>query len=245
MWFNKINRPIIGLAPMFGYSNKNLRLKARQAGADVVFTEMTAVEAIIRDVEKAWQMCSFDSRERPVIIQVFGSNPLSVSKAIKIIDKKLHPDGIDINFGCPVQKAAKQGFGSVLLNDTKLSYLIIKSASSATKLPISIKMRLPSKKPSDSIDFIKMAKKAGAKVITVHGRTQTQKYGGHADWNLLHKIKKSFKDLPILGSGDINSLKDLQDKIGNLDGALIGRAAKKDYLIFKELILIKQANQQK
>jgi tRNA-dihydrouridine synthase B len=239
MWFEKIEKPIIALAPMFGYSNKSFRLKCRQAGADAVFTEMVATEAIIRDVEKAWQMCDFDDQERPVIIQIFGNNPKAISRAVRVISNNLHPDGIDINFGCPVQKAAKQGFGSILLNDLKLSSKIIKGAVTETDSPISIKMRLPSKKISDTINFIEMARDSGASLISIHGRTQTQKYSGHSDWEIIHKVKENFKRLPILGNGDIESLQDLRYKIGNLDGVLVGRAAKRDYRIFKELSLIK------
>ena len=235
MWFEKIKKPIIGLAPMFGYSNRELRLKSRQAGADVVFTEMVAAEAIIRNVDKAWEMCEFDKKERPVVIQIFGNKPNSIAKAVKMVDKKLSPDGIDINFGCPVQKASKQGFGSVLLNNPALAFKIVKSAVEATSIPISVKMRLPSKVVADTISFIKTISSAGARVVSIHARTQTQKYGGHADWELLHKIKKHFPDLVILGNGDIESLQNLRDKLGNLDGVLVGRAAKRDFNIFEEL----------
>lgn len=226
---------------MFGYSDKTLRLKARSAGADVVYTEMVAAEAIIRDVKKAWEMCEFDEKERPVVIQIFGNNSASIAKAVKIIDKKFHPDGIDINFGCPVQKASKQGFGSVLLNDPAQSAKIIKAAVSATKIPISIKMRLLSKVVSNTVNFISIVEKVGVKLVCIHARTQTQKYGGHADWELLHKIKAHFPDLIILGNGDIESLQDLKDKLGNLDGVLVGRAAKRNYGIFRELSKIKRS----
>lgn len=240
MWFEKIKKPIIGLAPMFGYSNCDLRLKSRQAGADVVFTEMVAAEAIIRDVDKAWEMCKFDEEERPVVVQIFGNDPDSIAKAVKMIDKKLSPDGIDINFGCPVQKASKQGFGSVLLNDPELSGRIVKSAVQTTDIPISIKMRLPSKIVEDTVDFVGAIATAGAKLVTIHARTQTQKYGGHADWELLHKVKKRFPNLPILGNGDIETIQNIRDKLGNLDGVLVGRAAKRDFKIFSELKRIKE-----
>ena len=239
MWFRKIKKPIIALAPMFGYSNKSFRLKCRRAGADAVFTEMVAAEAIIRNIEKAWQMCEFDERERPVIIQIFSNNPSAAAQASRAISSELHPDGIDINFGCPVQKAAKQGFGSILLNNLDLSSSIIKAVVSETDLPVSVKMRLPTKKISDTVSFVEMAREAGVSLISIHGRTQTQKYGKHSDWELIHKVKEKFKHLPILGNGDIESLQDLKDKIGNLDGALIGRAAKRDYHIFEKLSLIK------
>lgn len=240
MWFEKIKKPIIGLAPMFGYSNPDLRLKSRQAGADVVFTEMVAAEAIIRDVDKAWEMLWFDEKERPVVVQIFGNNPVTIAKAIKMIDKKISPDGIDINFGCPVQKASKQGFGSILLNNPELSLRIVKSAVQATNIPISVKMRLPSKIVKDIVYFVQTVKDAGARLVTIHARTQTQKYGGHADWELLHKVKKSFPDLMILGNGDIETTQDIKDKLGNLDGVLVGRAAKRDFKIFSELKRVKE-----
>jgi len=242
MWFDNIKKPIIGLAPMLGYSGKLLRLKSRQAGADVVYTEMIAAEAIIRNVKKAWKMCEFDEKERPIIIQIFGNNPVSIAKAVKIIDGNFRPDGIDINLGCPVQKAAKQKFGSILLNDPGHTAKITKAAADASLIPISVKMRLPSRVVSDTINLVNIIKKAGAKLISIHARTQTQKYGGQADWKLLHKIKTSFPDLNILGNGDIESLQDLKSELGNLDGVLIGRAAKRDYKIFQELSKFK--NQQ-
>ena len=239
-WFDKISKPIVGLAPMHGYTFSSFRLKCRQAGADVVYSEMVASEAIVRHVPKAFEMLRFEEGERPVVLQIFGSNPKTMAQAAKIVEKEFKPDGIDINFGCPVQKAAKQGFGSFQLKDPDRAAEIVAAVSGATKLPVSVKMRLPSWKIEETIDFIEKIKKAGAKLVTIHGRTMTQKYRGHADWNMLHKIKKHFPDFIILGSGDIDSLQTLKDSLGNLDGALVGRAAKRDPEIFKGLTKVKK-----
>lgn len=239
-WFEKIKKPIIGLAPMHGYTFSSFRKQCRERGADVVYSEMVASEAIIRNVPQAMEMLRFNETERPVVLQIFGSKPDVMAKAAKIVEKEFGPDGIDINFGCPVQKAAKQGFGSFQLKDSKGAIEIVRAVAGAVSLPVSVKMRLVSYVADENADFIKSAHIAGAKLFVIHGRTMTQKYGGHADWNLLHKIKESCGDIPILGSGDIVSLQTLEENLGNLDGALIGRAAKRDPKIFEELKKIKQ-----
>jgi len=238
-WFENIKPPIIGLAPMHGFTNSDFRLRCRQSGADVVYSEMVAAEAIIRDVPQAFEMMKFDERERPLVIQIFGSNPKTMAQAAKIVEKKIAPDGIDINYGCPVQKAAKQGFGACQLFNPNTAAEIVKIVVENVKIPISVKIRLPSKKPRDTVDFIGLMLNSGARLVSIHARTATQKYGGHADWELLHKVKEHFGNKFILGSGDICSLQDLKDKLGNLDGALIGRAAKKDPKVFTDLQKIK------
>jgi len=234
-WFEKIQRPIIGLAPMHGFTNSELRLRCRKAGADVVYSEMIASEAIIRRIPKAFEMIGFEEGERPIVIQIFGTSPETMAEAAKLVEKEFKPDGIDINFGCPVQKAAKQGFGSHQLRDPDGASKIVQAVSYAVKIPVSVKMRLPSKIVADTVSFVELMFKSGAALVTIHGRTMTQKYGGHADWELLNKVKKHFPDKMIIGCGDICSLQDLKDKLGNLDGVLVGRAAKRDPNIFKEL----------
>ena len=234
-WYESIEKPIIGLSPMLGYSNSSLRQKSIEYGADVVYTEMIPVEAIIRRIPKSFEMMKFSKHERPIVVQIFSSNPSSTAKAVKLIEKEIKPDGIDLNFGCPVQKASKQGFGSILLSDPKKSEQIIKSAIGSSSIPITIKMRLPSTDLKENISFIRMIENTGIELICIHARTATQKYKGSADWKMLHNIKSEFSDLIILGNGDIKSGHDLIEKIGNLDGALIGRQAKINPKIFLEL----------
>lgn len=239
-WFEKIKHPIIGLAPMHGFTNSEFRLACRKNGADVVYSEMVASEGIIRRAPKVMEMLKICEEERPVVIQIFGNNPKSMAQAAKIIKEEIKPDGIDINFGCPVQKAGKQGFGAIQLNEPEKAVEIVMAVSSALKeIPLSVKIRFPSRNVDDTINFVKMIKKAGAKLVCIHGRTLTQKYGGKADWAHIHEVKDYFPAFPILGSGDIRTLDDLRDKIGNLDGVLVGRAAKIRPTIFNELKEIK------
>lgn len=241
-WFNKVPKPIIGLAPMHAVSKSPLRLLCRKAGADVVYSEMVAAEAIIRRIPQAWQMMHFEPEERPIIIQIFGDNPQTMAEAAKIIEQEFIPDGIDINFGCPVQKAAKQGFGSIQLSDPEKAAEIVGAIKLVVKkIPISAKIRLVSKNIQDSLNFINKIKEAGIDMIAVHGRTPTQKYHGQADWKAIQLIKTNFPDLVVLGSGDIDSLETLREKIDGLEGVLIGRAAKRNPEIFIELSAIKES----
>ncbi len=235
-WFKKIPKPIIGLAPMHGFTKSDFRLKCRGIGADVVYSEMIAAEAVVRRVPKAFEMIKFDEAERPIVIQIFGSNPSSIAKAASIIEKEFSPDGVDINFGCPVQKAAKQNFGAIQLSDPAIAAKIVKAISEVLNYtPLSAKMRLPDTDIKSAINFVSAIKNAGIKLIAVHGRTATQKYRGLADWRPIYEIKKQFPALYVLGNGDIKSKKDFETKLGNLDGILIGRAAKIHPEIFRDL----------
>lgn len=231
----EIKKPIIALAPMHSFTNSAFRLKCRQLGADLVYSEMIAAEGIIRRIPAVLEQLKFEEAERPIIIQIFGSNAGSMALAAQMIETEYAPDGIDINFGCPVQKAAKQGFGAVLLRDQKKAIEIIKAVKSVlVYTPLSIKIRL-NDNIEDTIDFIEKAQFAGVQMVAIHGRTLTQKYRGQADYDKLHEIKSHFPDLIILGSGDIKSKQDIDTKLGNLDGVLIGRAAKIRPEIFREL----------
>ncbi|PIT97238.1 tRNA dihydrouridine synthase DusB [Candidatus Berkelbacteria bacterium CG10_big_fil_rev_8_21_14_0_10_41_12] len=240
-WFEEIEKPILGLAPMHQVSKSPLRILCRRAGADAVFSEMIAGEAVIRRIPQAFEMAQFSKQERPIIIQIFGANPESMARAARIIEDEIKPDGIDINFGCPVQKAAKQGFGSCQLKDPEAAAEIVCSIKKALKnTPLSAKMRIPSKDIEETINFVKSIYDAGVKLVSIHARTPTQKYRGLADWKHVYAVKEKFPSLYILGNGDIKSLKDLKEKIGNLDGVLVGRAAKINPQIFIELKSIKR-----
>jgi len=196
---------------------------------------MVAAEGIIRRVPHCLEQLRFQEAERPIILQIFGSNPKSMAKAAQIIETEFKPDGLDINFGCPVQKAAKQGFGAVLLRDTKKAVEIIKAVKKVLKkTPLSIKIRL-NDDIEDTISFIKAAQKAGVEMVAIHGRSLTQKYRGSANYDVLHEIKNHFTDLMILGSGDIRTRDDIDNNLGNLDGLLVGRAAKIRPEVFQDL----------
>jgi len=221
---------------MHSVTNSAFRKKARQSGADLVYSEMIASEAIIRNVPKALKMASFGPKERPIVIQIFGSNAKNMARAARTIEQKFSPDGIDINFGCAAEKAVKQGFGAVQLKKPEAAIKIIKKVTSSLKgTPLSIKIRLVSKKVADTINFAKTAQSAGAAAIAIHGRTLNQKFKDKADWEIIYKVKKALPDLIVLGSGDIRSAEDIKSKIRNLDGVLVARAARNNPTVFKNL----------
>jgi tRNA-dihydrouridine synthase B len=239
-WFKDIEKPILALAPMHQVSRSGLRQQCRSFGADATFSEMVAAEAVIRHVPQTFEMMRFTERERPFIVQIFGNKPEIMAQAAKLIEKEINPDGIDINFGCPVQKAEKQGFGSCQLKDPVAAGKIVKAVSKVLEnIPLSVKIRIPSNDLEYSLGFVKAVYANGAKLISVHGRTPTQKYGGVADWNFAYEVKKKFPDLIVLGNGDIKTLDNLKEKLGNLDGAMIGRAAKIRPEVFVKLSSIK------
>lgn len=234
-WYESVEKPILALAPMHQVSRSDLRQLCHKYGADVTFSEMVAAEAVIRHVPQAFKMMQHSKEEGIFIVQIFGNNPETMAQAAKIIQEEIKPDGIDINLGCPVQKAAKQGFGSCQLNDPISVSEIIKAITLSVDLPISIKMRAPSKDIEETIDFVREIKEAGIYMVSVHGRTPTQKYGGVADWNHAYEIKKVFPELIVLGNGDIKTAEDFKNKIGNLDGVMIGRWAKVHPEIFFQI----------
>lgn len=239
-WFEKIKKPILGLAPMHQVSRASLRIACKATGADVTFSEMVASQAVIRKIPETFEMIKFSQTERPYVVQIFGNDPEIMAQAAELIEKQFAPDGIDINFGCPVQKAEKQGFGSCQLKDPKSAAKIVKAMKNALDhTPISAKIRVVSKETQDTVDFVQEIYDAGINLVSIHGRTPTQKYKGEADWTIAYEVKREFPDLFVLGNGDIKSLEDLKKKIGNLDGALIGRAAKVKPEIFRELVKIK------
>lgn len=234
-WIESVNRPILALAPMHQVSRADLRKLCHKNGADVTFSEMVAAEAVIRHVPQAFEIMKHSKEEGIFIVQIFGNNPQTMAQAAKIIQEEIKPDGIDINLGCPVQKAAKQGFGSCQLQNADSVKEILNMVTSAVSLPVSIKMRAPSKNTEETIEFVRKIKEAGIYMVSVHGRTPTQKYGGLADWNHAYEIKKTFPDLIVLGNGDIKTVEDFKNKIGNLDGVMIGRWAKVHPEIFFQI----------
>ena len=234
IWEN-LKKPIIGLAPMHSVTNSAFRLECKKFGAEIVYTEMVAAEAIIRNVSKALEMAQFSEDERPIIIQIFGNNPKSLARAAAILEKKFKPNGIDLNFGCPVQKAQKQGFGAIQLNNPEKAVLICRSVKKVLKnTPLSLKMRLVSENLEENLNFIKKIEPF-INALAIHGRTLSQLYKGEVNWGLIYQIKENFPKLIILGNGNIKNSSDFVEKIKNLDGVLIGRGAKLNQQIFKEI----------
>jgi nifR3 family TIM-barrel protein len=227
-WFAHKNLKV--LAPMADLTDQPFSQICRQvAGKDfVIFREMISAEAIVRGNEKTLKMCKFKNNERPIILQIFGAKPDIIAQAAQILTDKFHPDGIDINMGCPVPKIAGKGkAGAELLRDTKRAVSIIDALKQANlALPLSVKTRLGWTDKTDILEFAKQLETAGVDLLTVHGRTKQQGYTGVADWETIGQVKKNIK-IPLIANGDIKSLDDIKNclQITGADGVMIGRAA--------------------
>ncbi len=224
----------IVLAPMDDITDMAFRLICKKLGADIVYTEFTSIEAIIRKIKRSIKRIHISEEERPIGIQLFGSSPTSMQEAIKITEK-MKPDFIDINCGCWVKTHVGRGEGAALLKDLKAMEKILRAAVKATALPVTMKTRLGWDKNNIVIlEAAKIAEQAGIKAIAVHCRTRSQAYKGDADWNWLEKIKKNVS-IPVIGNGDIVTVEDIKTVFDTgCDAVMIGRGAISNPWIFTE-----------
>ena len=235
--WSSLPRPIIALAPMSGYTDCAFRQIVKELCSDVVcFTEFTSIDGLKHGNDATLRQIFFNAeKERPIIAQIFGKKPENFKTAVKILEE-LGVDAIDINMGCPARKIISSDCGSALLKDPKLAAEIVSATASATKLPVSVKMRIGISKYDEDY-FLKFGlglQKAGAKLITVHGRLAKQMYSGEADWNPIYELKKVLK-IPVIGNGDIKNGADATQKLKDLDGIMVGRGALGNPWIFQEI----------
>ena len=216
------------LAPMEDVSDPPFRALCKEQGADVVYTEFISSEGLIRDAAKSTKKLDIYTKERPVGIQIFGSNLKSMLGAVDIVEKT-KPDIIDINYGCPVKKVVCKGAGAGILKDIPLMVSLTKELVKRTSLPVTVKTRLGwDEKTIQIVDVAERLQDVGIKAISIHGRTRAQMYKGDADWTKIAEIKNNQRmHIPVFGNGDVNSperAKEMKDQYG-LDGAMIGRSS--------------------
>ena len=216
------------LAPMEDVSDPPFRALCKENGADVVYTEFISSEGLIRNAVKSTMKLDIYEKERPVGIQIFGANLDSMLKSVDIVEQT-KPDIIDINFGCPVKKVVCKGAGAGILKDIDKMEMLTREMAKRTKLPLTVKTRLGwDEKTIKIVEVAERIQDAGAKAITIHGRTRAQMYKGSADWSLIADVKNNSRmKIPVFGNGDVFSPEkaiEMRDDFG-LDGAMIGRAS--------------------
>ncbi len=226
------------LAPMEDVTDVSFRYMCKKFGADIVFTEFVASEALIRDVEQARKKMRIYDFERPAAIQIYGHIVQSMAEAARIVEEAA-PDFIDLNFGCPMKKIAARGAGAGLLRDVPKMLEMARAVVEATTLPVTAKTRLGWDADSVVIEEVALGlQEAGIVALTIHGRTRAQLYSGRADWEWIGRIKSNPQiKIPIIGNGDITTpqrAKEVFDRYG-VDGIMIGRGAIGRPYIFKEI----------
>lgn len=226
------------LAPMEDVSDPPFRALCKAHGADLMFTEFISAEGLIRDAAKSRQKLDIYAAERPVGIQIFGSELDSMIQSAEIVEAT-SPDLLDINFGCPVKKVTCKGAGAGILKDIPKMVRLSEAVVKATKLPVTVKTRLGW--DDDSKYIVEVAERlqdVGIQAISIHGRTRAQMYKGEADWSLIAEVRNNPRmHIPVFGNGDIDSPQkawEYKNRYG-VDGVMIGRASIGYPWIFREI----------
>lgn len=223
------------LSPMAGVTDVAFRALSKRYGASMTCTEFLHSTAINRRNKRTLLMLKTDKVENPKQIQLFGSSIEEIIKAAKFVEDKF--DVIDINCGCPAWKVIRTGAGSELLKNPYQIFNLIKKLNDSVKIPITIKIRKGIDDNNiNAVEVAKLAEKAGASAISIHGRTQKQGYSGKSDWNIIKKVKNSV-NIPVIGNGDIFTPEDFKEKLefSKVDYILIARGAIGNPYIFKQI----------
>ena len=227
--------PLI-LAPMAGVSESPFRQICRRMGADVLISEFLSSEAIRRRIRKTLDGADFEEIERPIGIQIYGSDPAAMAEAAELITRHYAPEFIDINFGCPVKKVVQRNGGSGCLRDLDLVARIIQAVTNATHLPVTVKTRSGwNDETRDPVGIALRMQDAGARAFTLHARTRTQMFGGHADWDEIARVVEAL-DIPVIGNGDVQSAEDIvrMKQHTGCAGVMVGRGAFGNPWIFRD-----------
>ncbi len=226
------------LAPMEDVTDASFRYICKEYGADMMYTEFVSSDGLVHNAQKSFKKMEVFEYERPIGIQIYGHIPEAMVEAAKFAEEQ-HPNLIDINFGCPVNKIAKRGAGSGMMRFPDLMVEITEKVVKAVNLPVTVKTRLGW--DENSLIIVELAERlqdAGIQALTIHGRTRCQMYKGEADWTLIGKVKENPRmKIPIIGNGDVvdeKSAKEKFDRYG-VDAIMIGRATYGHPWIFREI----------
>ena len=223
-----INQPVI-LSPMAGVTNWPFRVLCEEYGSDGLYVdEMITARALVANNDKAWRLATFAPSEKVRSLQLYGVNPDWVEKAVQLVIDKVHPDHIDLNYGCPVPKITRHGGGSALPWKQDLFREDIRRVVKACEpegIPVTAKIRVGI--DADHLTFMQaghIAQEEGAAAVTLHARTTAEYYGGHSNWDDIAALKQELS-IPVFGNGDIFSAQDALDMVSytGCDGVAIGR----------------------
>jgi len=234
-YFSGSHIPLL-LAPMAGVSEAPFRQLCRGMGADVVLSEFLSSEAIRRRIKRTLEGADFEACERPIGIQIYGSDPAAMAEATALITEHYRPEFIDINFGCPVKKVVQRNGGSGCLRDLALVDQIIRACVTATHLPVTVKTRSGwNDELRDPVGIALRMQDAGARAFTLHARTRTQMFSGKANWDEIAGVVEAL-DIPVIGNGDVTSADDVVRMVRHTGCAavMVGRGAFGNPWLFRD-----------
>jgi tRNA-dihydrouridine synthase B len=232
--WGKMEKPIIALAPMDGYTDSAFRQLVKSIEPRTVcYTEFISSDFLYYKPKEFKKFLTFQKNESPLIVQLSGKEPEHFKIAAEVAEE-VGAAAIDINMGCPAKKVVSSMHGAYLMKNEKLGCQIIEHVKKMVKIPVSVKTRLGWEDEKNLIPFVQHLIDAGIDMIAIHGRTYKQGFHGEANWNAIYRLKENVK-IPVIGNGDIKDAKSASAKIGNLDGVMIGRASFGNPWIFKEI----------
>ena len=225
------------LAPMAGVTDLPFRILCKEMGCGLVYSEMVSAKGILYDNKNTTELLEIDPKERPVAVQLFGSDPKILGAMAKKIEQ--YPiDIIDVNMGCPAPKIVKNGEGSCLMKTPELVGRIVKSLVESQSKPVTIKFRKGFDDDHiNAVEIAKIAEANGASAVAVHGRTREQYYSGKADWDIIKQVKEAV-NIPVIGNGDVFTPQDAKNLLEHTgcDAIMVGRGAQGNPWVFKRIL---------